>query len=257
MRKRRLVRKHRASRRSTTRPRKSFLDRCVSQLTRAVFLLFALVLASTIVREHWQRLGLPIVIAACAAIGLGLAWASLRIRRWHVRRRWLDGVEMQAIDRMRGWEFEKVCCEIFRRSGYSAEVTARTGDQGADLILNGRSGRVVVQTKRQEATVGNSAVQQVHAAKAFYNAARAVVLTNSAYSDAAKKLAAANGVELLDRQDLARMLAKAQHARRPPTPEPAVSPKFSRKQKSKGRTDGTKIGRSNRRPSLSPGLSVR
>jgi HJR/Mrr/RecB family endonuclease len=52
-------------------------------------------------------------------------------------------------------------------------------------------------------------VQEVLAAKGFYAAQRAVVLTNNSYSNSARALAAANGVELLDRNDLAKMLGRA------------------------------------------------
>ena len=116
---------------------------------------------------------------------------------------------MQAIDRMRGIEFEQFCAELFRRKGFKVATTKSSGDQGADLILEGKNGRrAVVQAKRSNSKVGNWAVQEVLAAKGFYAAQRAVVLTNNSYSNSARALAAANGVELLDRNDLARMLGR-------------------------------------------------
>lgn len=148
-------------------------------------------------------------IVVIVAIPLGIvSYAIYRIRRWRNRRRWLDGVEMNTIDRMTGREFEEACAEIFRRIGYEVEVTQQSRDHGADLILIGNEGRVVVQTKRQEGKVGNSAVQEIHAAKGFYKASRAIVLTNSDYSSGAVMLAHANDVELLARAELASLLAK-------------------------------------------------
>ena len=52
-------------------------------------------------------------------------------------------------------------------------------------------------------------MQEVLAAKGFYAAQRALVVTNSSYSNSARELAAANGVELFDRGDLAKMLVRA------------------------------------------------
>jgi restriction system protein len=121
---------------------------------------------------------------------------------------------MQAIDRMRGSEFEELCAEIFRRNGFKVATTKSSGDQGADLVLEGRKERAVVQTKRYKGKVGNWAVQEVLAAKGFYAAQRALVVTNSSYSNSARELAAANGVELLDRSDLAKMLVRAGRSRR-------------------------------------------
>ena len=96
---------------------------------------------------------------------------------------------MHAIDRMRGIEFEEVCAEIFRRNGFKVATTKSSGDQGADLVLEGRKERAVVQTKRYKGKVGNWAVQEVLAAKGFYAAQRALVLTNSSYSNSARELA--------------------------------------------------------------------
>jgi restriction system protein len=141
-------------------------------------------------------------LAAGGALVLGR-----RIWRWRQKRRWLDGVEMARIDEMPGVEFERACADIFRRLGYKVKTTKTTGDQGADLLLEGKYGRAVVQTKRQKSKVGNEAVQQVVAAKAFYAANDAFVVTNHFYSPAAMRLAEANGVRLLDRRDLAKMLA--------------------------------------------------
>ncbi len=44
---------------------------------------------------------------------------------------------------------------------------------------------------------------------AMYGAYRSMVVTNSSFTDAARRLAKANGVELVDRAELARMAARA------------------------------------------------
>ena len=62
--------------------------------------------------------------------------------------------------------------------------------------------RIAVQAKRYTSTVGNYAVQEVLAAKSMYQAHRAMVVTNNYFTDAAKNLAAANQIELWDRDKL-------------------------------------------------------
>ena len=58
--------------------------------------------------------------------------------------------------------------------------------------------RVVVQAKKQKKTVGNKAVQEVHAARGYYQANRAIVITTSRFSKPAIELADRLGVELWD-----------------------------------------------------------
>lgn len=52
--------------------------------------------------------------------------------------------------------------------GYKAEFTKSTDDQGADLLIEKMGDRTVVQAKRYNVNVGNSAVQEVVSSKAFY-----------------------------------------------------------------------------------------
>ncbi len=59
-------------------------------------------------------------------------------------------------------------------------------------------------------------MQEIVAAKAFYGAVRAIVLTNNTFSASAVALGKANGVGLMGRRSLAELLAKA-------TKRPAVS----------------------------------
>ena len=86
--------------------------------------------------------------------------------------------------------------------GYSVTVTPPAGDQGADLILQGREGTIAVQAKRYSGSVGNTAVQEVVAAKAFYQCVFAWIVCTSDYTRSAHALAQANEVDLWDRQKL-------------------------------------------------------
>lgn len=62
--------------------------------------------------------------------------------------------------------------------------------------------RLVIQAKNYFDSVGNSAVQQVLAAKAFYACDEAMVITNSRFTASAVELAESAGVRLVDRDKL-------------------------------------------------------
>jgi restriction endonuclease Mrr len=98
-----------------------------------------------------------------------------------------------------GAGFEALIKRLYEGAGYTAQLTGRSGDQGADLVVVRDDAKKVIQAKlRRKMTVGNDAVQQVVAAKAIYNCPEAVVITNSSFTPKAQELARVHGVELVD-----------------------------------------------------------
>jgi hypothetical protein len=106
------------------------------------------------------------------------------------------------IDGMTGEEFEHFLGGRFRQLGYATRVTQLSGDYGADLLLDRDGRKTVVQAKRWRARVGIEAIQQVHAARGYYGARAAMVVSSSYFTEAAKTLARKLNVELIDRTDL-------------------------------------------------------
>lgn len=111
-------------------------------------------------------------------------------------------LKMFDIDAMKGEEFEEYLMHLFQKKGYKVKTTAKTGDFGADLILEKDRKRIVVQAKRYKAKVGNGAVQEVTAAIRHYNASSGMVITNSYFTKPAQSLASSNDIELWDRNVL-------------------------------------------------------
>lgn len=99
-------------------------------------------------------------------------------------------------------EYETYCASLIARQGWSANTTATTGDQGADIIATKRSDTLVVQCKLYSTKVGNDAVQQVIAARAYYKANFAAVITNSTYTKSAIELAKSSCVILLNHSEI-------------------------------------------------------
>jgi restriction system protein len=141
---------------------------------------------------------LALVIAAAVAIRI-VFWLrfELRFRR--------SGIGQ--IDRMSGSDFERRLAVLFDRLGNRAQVVGSgAGDFGADLVLEKDGRRTVVQAKRWNGTVGAAAVREIAAARPYYQADAAMVVTTSRFSQEARRLARANGVSLWDRDDLVAVL---------------------------------------------------
>ena len=102
-----------------------------------------------------------------------------------------------------GIEYEIYCAEALRRAGWDARLTTVTGDQGTDIIAERDGKRVVVQCKFYSKPVGNKAVQEAAAARLHEQADQAIVVSNAAYTKAARQLAGTTGVFLLHHDDLA------------------------------------------------------
>ncbi|MEK4671115.1 restriction endonuclease [Niallia sp. FSL R7-0271] len=106
------------------------------------------------------------------------------------------------IDEMSGEDFEDFLYVLYKDQGYNVKKTPTTGDYGADLILTKNNRKIAVQAKRYKDKVGVSAIQEIYSAKGYYDADECWVVTNSMYTENAVKLAASNGVVLIDRNKL-------------------------------------------------------
>jgi len=140
-----------------------------------------------------------LVVFILGAFSLALITNILRDRK-------LKRSGMLQVDQMKGKEFEDYLRVLFLERGYHVQMTPATGDYGADLILSKGGQRIVVQAKRYKKNVGLKAVQEVSTAKLHYKADECWVVTNSGYTEPAKKLAASNGVKLVDRVVLMRWM---------------------------------------------------
>lgn len=101
-----------------------------------------------------------------------------------------------------GEYFEQLVMEIYSYFGYYIKKTATTGDQGVDLIMINGDEKIAVQCKRYKKNINNRAIQEVFSGMYFYNCNKAMVVTSSAYTHGARKLASALNVILIDGDDL-------------------------------------------------------
>ena len=110
--------------------------------------------------------------------------------------------------RMNPFDYEQHCALILKNGGWDAYTTPKSGDQGADVIARKGSVTIVIQCKLYSGKIGNSAVQQAYAAKAFHHAQAALVVSNAMFTPAAKQAAAMTGVHLVHHRELLDTAAK-------------------------------------------------
>lgn len=126
-------------------------------------------------------------------------------------------LKIEDIDELTGKNFEKFCSKLLKKEGYITNLT-ENNDQGADIIaiISGQKKGILVQCKSKlnpNKNVSNSAVQEVVAAKAYYESLYAdysfslAVITNAhSYTNQAQRLANDNNVQLWDRSYLRSMI---------------------------------------------------
>lgn len=147
---------------------------------------------------------IQLIILLCAAAGM----ASLHIIRFlHEEKIYYENKkayssDIYRIDSLDGIAFERYLGAHFQKLGYKVVITPPSGDYGVDLILTKDNDRIAVQAKRYRRQVSYQAVQEVVAGKAMYRCNKAMVVTNSTFTEAGRKLAEKNNVVLWDRNSL-------------------------------------------------------
>ena len=120
-----------------------------------------------------------------------------------------NNISIESTDYMSGIEFENFVYKLFIKMGYYAEKTPITGDQGVDLILyNDKGAKIAVQCKRNQNSIGNTAIQEVVAGAVFYNANSTMVVTNNYFTKSAIDLANSCNTTLCDRDMLSTLISE-------------------------------------------------
>jgi restriction system protein len=108
-------------------------------------------------------------------------------------------------DGMSSEQFEDWCAKRLTKLGWKTSMTAASGDQGADVLAEKGSWRLILQCKLYSNPVGNKAVQEAYTAQRHYRAKASAVVTNADFTRSARTLAATTGVLLLHHGDLDRL----------------------------------------------------
>jgi restriction system protein len=141
--------------------------------------------------------------------GAGIAWW---IHSRNERERKIRALSLSEIDLMNGTEFELYLDRLLTFHGYQVTHTGAAGDQGCDLLLQKDGRRIACQAKRYRKRVTNDAVAEAVASKAYHGCDDAMVIASSSFTKGARVLAEANRCRLIDREELAEMIATFQAA---------------------------------------------
>lgn len=109
------------------------------------------------------------------------------------------------LDELNGVEFEVAIAGLYKHKGYEVEITKASGDFGVDVIAKKGREILAIQAKRYSGKVGIKAVQEVSAGAFYYKATKAIVITNSFYTEQAKELAKNTDITLINKKHLANM----------------------------------------------------
>lgn len=145
---------------------------------------------------------LTLILAGIVLVSAGV----VLVKRWV--RTWLPLPTMDRVLAMSGEEFERALRQICEREGWWVELTPRSGDFGADLLMSKNGRKVVVQAKRWRKSAGIKAVQEAAGARDVYGADEAWVVCTSGFTKAAVKQAKASRVRLRDGAWLANELSR-------------------------------------------------
>ncbi|WYP25614.1 restriction endonuclease [Alkalihalobacillus sp. FSL W8-0930] len=137
---------------------------------------------------------------------VGLIWLILRLKK---RKRYdVAKITIKDIDQMSGHDFEDYLQVLFTAIGYETFITKKSRDYGADLVfIDEQEQKVIVQAKRYQAKLGLGSVQEIHAARSFYQADAALIITSAEdVTDSCWNLAGATNVSFLMREELVEIM---------------------------------------------------
>jgi len=153
----------------------------------------------------------PVLIAGLLLV----AMVVIAIIAWmgFVKHRKTRAIQLSGVDVMDGFVFEKYVVELLKNQGYTHVRLTEKYDLGIDVIAH-KDGEVWgIQVKRNRGKCKAISVRQAVTALTHYNCTRAMVVTNSMFTGAAKQLAASNNAVLIDRPQLGGWIVALQHSK--------------------------------------------
>ena len=120
----------------------------------------------------------------------------------------VQNLRLKDVDSMDGVSFEYYVAQLLIAQGYANVSLTEHYDYGVDIVAEKDGIRWGVQVKRYSGLVKADAVRQVVTGLPLYGCDRAMVITNSTYSNVARRLAEGNDCILIDRSGLSALKRK-------------------------------------------------
>jgi restriction system protein len=116
------------------------------------------------------------------------------------------------IDGLDGYEFELLVMRLLKEMGLEVEETKKSGDGGIDVLARSEEpitgGLFVVQCKRYSSNVGEPQVRDLYGVVNHTNASKGILITNSAFTQQARRFAEGKPIELIDGERLKDLLVR-------------------------------------------------
>jgi restriction system protein len=104
--------------------------------------------------------------------------------------------------------FGDTCAAMFRRSGFEVRMTDASRDDDAEFLAMVMDARLVVHCTRHSSAIDGEAVQEAAAARRFYDAQSAMIISAQGFTASARQLARKTAVMLVDDRDLPAFLGR-------------------------------------------------
>ncbi len=122
-------------------------------------------------------------------------------------------LELGEIDSLHPSLFEAYVAALYSKMGFTIHLTPNSNDKGVDVIAFRDDGNYIIQAKQSKSVIGNSGVQEISAAKKYYetqfgNDFDLILFSNNDFTSAAIILANANQVKLIDRRIFEKMVSE-------------------------------------------------
>ena len=124
-----------------------------------------------------------------------------------VLKRNIKNVTIDAVDALKGYDFELLISALCQSFGFTTFTTAKSVDKGADIIAKNKSTTLAIQAKLYyNNKVGTHAVQEIYTAKEYYKCSVALLITNSTFTNQATDIAKRLNVLIIDRDKLINLM---------------------------------------------------
>ncbi len=107
--------------------------------------------------------------------------------------------------------FEAFIAALYSKKGFNTHLTPYSNDKGVDVIAFKDGENYLIQAKQSKSVIGNDGVQEIAAAKHYFDAKyglefKLILLSNNDFTSAAELLAKPNKISLVNRLLLERMI---------------------------------------------------
>jgi hypothetical protein len=106
---------------------------------------------------------------------------------------------------LRGIKLEKVISELYKKMGYSVQITKASGDEGIDLILSKKDETIVIQCKGHEKPIGVGVVRDLYGSMMHFGTNRAILVCPAGFTKGVLQFMKNKPIQLISADDLVKM----------------------------------------------------